>query len=313
MAQPYYQMPQPPAPECCRHPGRVTYIRCQRCTRPICPECMTPAAVGYQCPDCVAEGRRSTRQNRNPFGGERAHNPMTTTIVLIALNAAVWLGILLTGGSSSLLCRLFQLAPVGSCVLASDPNQYLPGATPATCATVAGTVWDPGVASGAFWQVLTSVFTHVEVLHIGCNMLCLWFLGPGLERAVGRIRFVVLYLLSGLVGSASVLWLTDPEVSTLGASGAVFGLMGALLVIAWKVRGDVRTILIWLGINLVYTFSVGNVSWQGHLGGLAGGALIAAIIVFAPRANRERWQWLGFAALAALTLAAIVVRALMLA
>ena len=312
MSLPSYLPPEPPAPQCYRHRGAATYIRCQRCSRPICPQCMTAAAVGYQCPDCVAQGRRSTRQNRNPFGGERARNPMTTTIVLTVANVAVWVGILLTGQYSSLLYQLFRLTPLGACVPVGQPDHVFVGVGPQYCPIVGG-AWEAGVATGGYWQVLTSVFTHVEVLHIGCNMLCLWFLGPGLEWAVGRVRFLVLYFLAGLAGSAAVLWFSDPDTATVGASGAVFGLMGALLVLAWKVRGDVRTVLMWLGINLVYTFSAGNVSWQGHLGGLVGGAAVAAVIVFAPRANRERWQWTGFAALALLTVVAIATRAAMLA
>ena len=312
MAQPYYQPPPPPL-ECYRHRGQTTYIRCQRCSRPICPACMTEAAVGFQCPDCVAEGRRTTRQNRNPLGGLRTGNPAATSIFLIGVNVAVWLAIILTGNYLSPLYRWFGLTSLGTCVLTDDPGMFYPGATAALCASESGTTWDPGVADGAFWQVLTSVFTHVEILHLACNMLCLWFLGPTLERAVGRVRFVVLYLLSGLTGSATVLWLTSPTASTVGASGAVFGLMGALLVLAFKVRGDVRTVLIWLGINLAFTFTSSGISWQGHLGGLIGGAAIAAIIAYAPRENRERWQWAGFGAIALVTVVAIVARALMLA
>ncbi len=312
MSQPSFTAQPQPVPTCYRHPDRVSYIRCQRCGHPICPECMVPAAVGFQCPDCVKSGARQTRQNRNPFGGVRVKNPRTTTIVLIGINVVVWLAILATGRYGSPVLRLFQLSPLGSCLLASDPNQFLPGVGQAQCAVMPGMMWSPGVADGAFWQVLTSAFTHVEVWHIGCNMLSLWFLGPGMERAVGRARFVALYLLSALVGSASIMWFSDTGTSTLGASGAVFGLMGALLVVAWKVHGDVRTVLVWLGINLVYTFWAGGVSWQGHLGGLIGGALVAVIIVFAPRSKRERMQWLGFGALAFVSIAAIVGRAVML-
>ena len=148
----------------------------------------------------------------------------------------------------------------------------------------------PGVADGAYWQLLTSAFTHVEVWHIGFNMLALWVLGPQLELAIGRSRFLALYLLSALAGSALVYWLADPAGSTLGASGAVFGLMGALLVLAVKVRGDVRGILTWVGINAVITFLFPNISWQGHLGGFLGGVLIAALLVYAPRQRRTAWQ-----------------------
>ena len=173
--------------------------------------------------------------------------------------------------------------------------------------------WQPGVAEGAYWQLLTSAFTHVEILHIGMNMLALWFLGPSLERALGRARFLAVYLVSALAGSVVVLWLADASTMTLGASGAVFGLIGALLVLAYKVHGDVRSVLIWLGINVVYTFiGPGSISWQGHLGGLLGGVAAAVIVVYAPRQGRTRLQWLGLTGLAVLLLVLAVVRVMQL-
>ena len=112
-----------------------------------------------------------------------------------------------------------------------------------------------GVSGGAWWQPVTSMFTHVEVLHIGFNMLALFFLGPMLEQVLGRARFLALYLVSGVAGSAAVMLFSDPHTQSLGASGAIFGLMGALAVVALKVRGQVQTILVWIGLNLVFTFS----------------------------------------------------------
>ncbi|MEN0069956.1 MAG: rhomboid family intramembrane serine protease, partial [Propionicimonas sp.] len=304
MAQPPYPppqqppfQPQAPAPQCYRHPGRVTYINCQRCGRPICPECMVPAAVGFQCPECVADGMRSTRQNQGPYGGERSKNPAFTTLVLIAANAAVWLLITLTGGALSPWAFRLGLRPEGMCLLADGSGRYFPGVGADTCAAYGGAAtWLPGVADGAWWQPLTSAFTHVELMHIGFNMVALWFLGPQLERVIGRPRFLSLYLLSALAGSAAVMWLSNPSSSTVGASGAVFGLMGALLVLVLKVGGNVQSVLVWLGLNVAFTFIGVGISWQGHLGGLLGGAAIAAIIAYAPRQNRATLQWLGMAA-----------------
>ena len=129
------------------------------------------------------------------------------------------------------------------------------------------------VSQGDVWQLLTSMFTHVAIWHIGFNMLALWTLGPQLELAIGRTRFLAVYFISGLAGSATVLWFSTPYGQTLGASGAIFGLMGALLVVAIKVHGDVRGMLVWIGVNFVITFLfVRLISWQGHLGGFIGGA-----------------------------------------
>ncbi len=146
-----------------------------------------------------------------------------------------------------------------------------------------------GVADGAWWQLMTSAFTHEEVLHIGFNMLALYFLGPMLESVLGRWRFLALYLVSALAGSAAVMLWSLPYIQTLGASGAVFGLMGALAVVALKVQGQLQTVLVWIGLNLAFTFTVSGISWQGHIGGLVGGAVIGAAMVFAPR-RTGRWS-----------------------
>lgn len=307
--------PQPPqAWGCYRHPDRPTYIRCQHCGRPICGDCMISAAVGFQCPECVSRGARETRQNEGPYGGRRSVNPRTTTLVLMGLNIGVWVLILLTGGSGSSLANLLAISPDGFCLSLLDPSQWFPGATsPAQCAASGAGSWQAGVSSGAWWQPLTSVFTHTEPLHLAMNMLSLWFLGPPMEAALGRVRFLATYLLAGLAGSAAVMWLSDPQALTLGASGAVFGLIGSLVVVGLKVRADLQVAFTWLGINLVYSFLGPGISWQGHLGGLVGGALAAAIIVHAPRADRSRTQLLGLAGLAVVVLGATLLRAVQLA
>ncbi len=140
-------------------------------------------------------------------------------------------------------------------------------------------------------------------------MLALWVLGPQLELAIGRARFLALYFLSALAGSALVYWAGDTGTLTLGASGAIFGLMGALLVVALKVGGNVQQILMWIGINFLFTVLWrGSISWQGHLGGFLGGVLIAAVLVYAPRHRRTAWQVAGLSVIAAGLLASIALR-----
>jgi hypothetical protein len=148
-------------PTCYRHPDRETWIRCQRCERPICPDCMRSASVGFHCPSCVKEGTRSVRQARTPYGGELVADPRITTFVLIGLNALVWLMIVATGGRTSAVVDKLALLPDSA--LSRQPD----GAV----------VLVQGVAQGAWWQIVTSIFTHVEPLHIGFNMLALYFLG----------------------------------------------------------------------------------------------------------------------------------------
>ena len=139
------------------------------------------------------------------------------------------------------------------------------------------------------------MFAHVEILHIGFNMLALWVLGPQLEMVLGRLRFAALYLLSGLVGSATIYLLAPGDSTSLGASGAIFGLMAALLVVALKAHADISQLMIWIGINAALTFFSSGISWQAHVGGFVGGLVLACILVYAPRENRNAWQAAGFA------------------
>jgi membrane associated rhomboid family serine protease len=295
-------------PYCYRHPDRETHIRCQRCERPICPDCMNQAAVGFQCPSCVHEGSRSQRPVRTAFGGRPSGDPALTSKILIGINVAVWLVITAAGDRAGGWLDRLALYPVGRC----RGPQGLWAAGEQQC-TSYGYVWVEGVVTGAWWQPLTSMFTHSAMLHIGFNMLALWILGPQLEAAIGRVRFLVLYFLSGLAGSATVLYLTAPYIPTIGASGAVFGLMGALLVVAIRMRAEYSQILFWIGLNVVITVLGGaRISWQGHLGGLVGGVLIASVLAYAPRAARQRWQALGLGVIAAVVLAALLVSPLLL-
>jgi membrane associated rhomboid family serine protease len=292
-------------PTCYRHPGREAHIHCQRCDRVICPDCMRPAAVGFQCPECVREGAKATRSGRTAYGGLRPGDASITSGVLIAINVAVWIGILATGGSGGKVLDFLVLRTQGFCLVPGGDQ-----VGKAAC-EAGGATYLPGVVDGAYWQVVTSMFSHVAVWHIGFNMLALWVLGPQLELAVGRLRFLALYFISGLAGSAMVLWFA-PEFSgggTLGASGAIFGLMGALAVVAFKVGGDVRGIMTWIGINFVLTFTLGNISWQGHLGGFVAGTAVGAILVYAPRGPRRTpVQLAGTCAVAVVVVAAIVAR-----
>ena len=269
---------------------------------------MNSASVGFQCPNCVKEGNKGSRQYRTPYGGQRAADPRITSFVLIGINVVVWLVIQATGGRASNLIDTLALRPDGAC-LQPGTNRLFPSATEAQCSTT-GFDWLPGVADGAWWQVATSVFTHEMAIHIGFNMLALYFLGPMLENVLGRTRFLALYLVSGIAGSAAVMLFSVPYSQTLGASGAIFGLMGALAVIALKVRGQVQQVLFWIGLNLVFTFTVSGISWQGHIGGLVGGALIGTAMAYAPRQRRALVQWTVTGLILLASLALIVVRAI---
>jgi membrane associated rhomboid family serine protease len=271
---------------------------------------MRDAAVGFQCPDCVRQGHRDTRQARTTYGGIRRQGGRSglITYVLIGINAAVWALILATGGSDSPWVFRLSLNPRGLCAAGDHAGSYYPHATSkGLCSTIADGHFY-GFASGDWWEPVTSMFTHVEIWHIGLNMLMLWLFGPQLEMLLGRLRFLGLYLLSGLVGAVGVLFLSSPDSSSLGASGAVFGVAAALLVIGHKQGTDIGPLVAWLGINLVYGFFRANISWQDHLGGFVGGAALAAILIYAPRERRGTWQAAGFAGVAVLVVLAYAVR-----
>ena len=279
-------------PTCYRHPDRETWIRCQRCDKPICPDCMRDAAVGFQCPDCVREASKGSRQNRALYGGERSADPRLTSYVLIGINALVWLAIAATGGNKSRLADLLALRPNGLC---SPGDGYLYDIERRVCEAT-GSTFLPAVDDGAWWQLITSVFTHVEIWHVGMNMFALFLFGPALEAIIGRARFLAVYLVSGLASSVLVLFLSSQYGSTVGASGALFGLLGALLVAARKARLNSQWLMQNLAIGVVITV-VGwrMISWQGHLGGFLGGVVAAALIAYAPKEHRPLVQWGGLA------------------
>jgi len=245
-----------PTPTCYRHPTRPTYVSCSRCGRPICPDCMTAAAVGQQCPECVNEGKRSVRQARTHFGG-RISKGSLVTYTLIAVNIVMF---------------VLQHTSV-------QMQQDL-------------VLWPPGVAVyGQYYRLVTSAFLHYGLAHIVFNMWALWAVGPQLEQWLGRLRFGVLYALSGLGGAVLVYLLSPLNSGTAGASGAIFGLFGATFVLFRRLQLQVRGIALLIIINLVITFvlpavSSQAISWQGHVGGLVTGTVVAAVFAYVPARQR---------------------------
>lgn len=271
-------------PVCYRHPERETYIRCQRCGRPICPEDMHPASVGFQCPDCIRQGNASVRQPRTVLGG----------------------GIHSRDG-------LVTKALIGLCVLAFAAQTFLPRSTDRFelyggfhGGGVAG--GGAGVAGGEVWRLLTAGFLHANLVHLGVNMFSLWVLGRPLEAALGRARFIGLYL-AGLLGSSAVAYLlTPPTVAVVGASGAIFALLGALFVLGRRLGLDTRSLTGLLVINLVISFAVPGISWQAHVGGLVSGALAAAGLALAARRRTPVLAVGGYALVVAAAVVVVVLR-----
>ncbi|MEW1840235.1 rhomboid family intramembrane serine protease [Nonomuraea angiospora] len=277
------QQPEQPAeavPTCYRHPEKETWVRCQRCERPICPDCMRDAAVGFQCPECVAEGNKGIRQARSTFGGSVVSTPIVTYAILA-------LTVLVFGA------------------------QYL------TDNAVGGALamWQPAVAEGQYYRLITVAFVHStdSFLHILFNGWAIFVIGPYLERAFGHLRFAAVYLLSALGGSVLGLWLDPLPTATVGASGAVFGMFGAMFVVGRKLKLDVRGITLVIALNLVITFVMPaisglRISWTGHVGGLIVGTLLAAALAYAPKSNRTLWQVLAIVGALAVLAVLVMVR-----
>lgn len=250
-------------PVCPRHPTRVAYVRCQRCGRPACPECQRPAAVGVHCVDCVAQAAAGAREGRTMFGARVRDGRPVVTLTLVGLCAVSY---------------VLQLA--------------VPGWT---------SRWAFSPVAGAFepWRFLTAAFLHSpsQVFHILFNMIALWMVGPYLESTLGRARFATLYLVSALGGSVGAVVLapvTDTWTTALvGASGAVFGLFGAVLVVLRRTGRDARSIVGIIVINGVLGFVLPGIAWQAHLGGLVTGALLGLAYAYAPRERRALVGWLA--------------------
>jgi membrane associated rhomboid family serine protease len=233
-------------PTCYRHPDRETGLSCSECGRPICTECMTPAAVGLRCPEHAGTRKKVAP----PRVVRRTSAGMTNALVtktLIAANVLIYLIEASQGGGIN--------SPGGSLV-----QKWA--------------LFGPAVAQGDWWRLITAAFLHASVIHIALNMYVLWIIGPPVEHYLGRARFLALYFVSGLAGSAGALVLT-PLAVTVGASGAIFGILGALLIIEWQTTGRLAgNAMTWIVINLALSFVISNVSIGGHIGGLIGGILV---------------------------------------
>lgn len=270
------------APVCPRHPDRVAYVTCQRCGRPTCPECQRPAAVGIQCVDCVAEAARTAPQATSRYGARVGNGGRpVVTLTLIGLCLLVYVG-----------------------QLASDQ-------------VTARLMFVPVLAEAEPWRFVTAAFAHSPgvIFHIAFNMYALWITGSYLEPLLGRAKFLGLYLIGAVGGSVGYLMLAQlPErmgeragwvTPTVGASGAVFALFAALLVLNRHLGRQTGSILGVLVVNGILGFVLPNVAWQAHLGGaLTGAAVAGAIALSAPKTRQARearrhWVWLAMAVILA--------------
>lgn len=247
------------APVCPRHPDRPSLIRCQRCDRPACVECQRRAAVGIQCVDCVSEAEHSQRQSmpRTVVGAEPVQNAPIVTYTIMGICAVLF--VLQMLGMDRAVSEWFMFAPFRSFAMP--------------------------------WTLVTSGFLHGSLAHVGLNLYALWAVGQYLERALGHWRYLAVFLVSVLGGHVAVLlfasvatdaWFTG----TVGASGGLFGMFGALLILQRRLGAESTQVLILIVLNFVIGFIYPNISWQGHLGGLVVGAATVGLF-FATRPTAE--------------------------
>ena len=243
---------------CYRHPDRVTGLSCSECGRPICTECMTMAPVGIRCPDHSGRAQGVQRMTRGVQRAAFEGGGAKVTRALIAVNVGVYVAELATGGGVNGVKSTIYEKGVLVAGHTVDRHGHL-----------------IGVAQGDYWRLITAAFLHYGPFHLLLNMLALYWFGSLLEERIGSGKFLLLYLVSGLAGSAGAL-LLDPLQPTVGASGAIFGILGAGLVLErqrdYVFGGSALGVIV---LNLVFTFSISNISIGGHIGGLIGGAAAA--------------------------------------
>jgi membrane associated rhomboid family serine protease len=262
---------------------------------------MNSASVGFQCPECVRAGSRSVRQAQTVFGGDTSGERGQVTRALIGLNVMMWV-LTLLGALFSGRFAPDQLGPLIAYGGASPVTEW--GAAAALFRYPDGTVH--GIATGEFYRLVTADFLHYGLLHLGLNMYALWLLGRECERMLGRWRFAALYLLAGIGGAVAVYWFSPLSAATAGASSSVFGLMGALFFFFRRMKADVRGLVGLLVLNLFITVVVPQISFWGHVGGLVTGAVLGAVLAYAPRNSARVPVQVGGIVLVALILAVAV-------
>lgn len=276
--------PQQSAPVCESHPDTIAYVRCQRCDRAICGKCQVPAPVGFQCQSCVQTATHNLAQNN--LSVEFSGRPIVTIAIMV-------------------MC----------CVVAAA-QMVIPGLTNSMA-------FVPALGATEPWRALTAAFAHQQIsltspfsiLHLAFNMYWLWNLGVQLERLMGRWLYALLYLASILGGSLAFALISGPfsvvngqtyYSSAVGASGAIFGLCGALLAIGRLSGQDIKPMLYFLAIATVMGFLIPNVAWDAHLGGLIIGAVMGAVFTLR---FRQKWPaavtWISFVAITAVSSAAL--------
>jgi len=241
--------------QCKNHNNQITNVKCSRCEKDICPVCMRPASIGYQCPECASDSTPIIRGiNKNIFIPSQENNQVTKflSISLISIYVAQFI-------LGDILISNFAL-------------------------------FAPSVSTGQWWRLITAGFLHGSILHLLFNVYILWVLGSQLESILGKRQFIVIYFISLLGGSIASFLFSPFGTYSIGASGAIFGLMGAMLVVGRKKRLDISHVAVLVILNVVIGFVLSGIDWRAHLGGLAAGSLIAWVLLNATWLKEKNQQ-----------------------
>lgn len=273
---------QPALPVCYRHVNRPTGLRCSRCDRPACSECLRPAAVGQHCLNCLADGRRTTRRPVTASGALAVNRRPMVVPGLVLVNVIVF---------AVTVVQAHSLNDLRGSTLFQDWVLY-PLAT----------------RNGDWWQLVTAGFLHVGPIHILMNMIALWVIGRDMERVLGPLRFAVVYLLGVVGGNVAVYVFGNPAAPEAGASTGVFALMGGLLVLVYRLKLNPGQVIGLIAVNLVISVVIPNISLLGHVGGLVTGAAVTFALVSVPAERRTLWQGVTVAVVLVVLLGLVLAR-----
>lgn len=289
--QPVIPPPPPGGEHCYRHPDVATAVHCTRCGRPICPACMIAAPVGHHCPTCVAEARSEYRRGPGRRIAVANAKAISVTTVLLVLMGIGYVLEVVSGGAGALMSgpSALRLVRLGAAVgLAQLPSGEV-----------------VGIAAGEQWRLLTAIFLHGGIFHLLMNAYALWIFGPVVERELGRVRFLLIFLTTGLFASAvSYAFASDPVQVSVGASGAIFGVVGAFVSFNYRHRelavaaARLRGLVPFLILNLIFSLMISFIDWRAHLGGFLAG-LVAGVVAegWGRRSSRTFVAIAGFAAI----------------
>ena len=270
--EPASSIPPPPAGAvaCKRHPGTQTMLRCTRCGDPICPDCMRPAAVGYQCPSCARGSRQELHRPAQQIVAAPGRGLTLTNVLLLVLVAVYCLEVAVAGAGS------FVSGPTADVLVRMGASLGYARVAPGTPII--------GIAAGQEWRLATSIFLHGSLIHLAMNGYALWAFGNIVETEIGRARYIAIFVIGGLFASTASFVFGLQNVPGVGASGAIFAVLGAFFGYAWRRRelefyqARIRNVVVLIVINALFAFQISSIDWRAHAGGFVAGVVLGLAV-----------------------------------